>query len=115
MRAGEFRQRVTIETRNETQNALTGAYTETWSTVRSRVDARVKPLSGRELERARQIDPRISHEVGFRYWRNYRTQLTARERLVYHDIVDRRLEIIAAPVDVNEAHREVVVQAAEAK
>ncbi len=105
--AGELPQRVTVESRTATPSG--DGFTETWTAVRRRLSARVAPLQGRDLERARQVDPRISHAVTLRYWRDYRTDLAAgRARLVYHptsmDADDRVFEIVGAPIDVDEAH-----------
>jgi len=111
--ASDLRQRVTIQARTEAESH--GSYTETWPTVvRSRVSSRVRPLHGRDLERARQIDPRISHEVVLRYWQRYQADLDGgRVRLVYHptsdNTDDRTFEVVSPPVDVDEAHREIRV------
>jgi len=107
--AGELRQRVTVQMKAETSDGHDGV-TEAWSLVRARIAAKVKPLQGRELERAKQIDPRVSHEVTLRYWRNYRDDLDGgRGRLLYHDRSDRTFEIVSPPVDVDERHEQVVV------
>lgn len=84
MTAGELTDRVTLEVRAKTSDGSDG-FVERWSAVRRRIAANVVALGGRELERARQIDPRASHEVSVRYWRAYRGELTARARLVWHD------------------------------
>jgi len=104
MTAGDLRDRVTIQRRTETSDGHDGV-TETWSLVRSRVSAQVQPLAGRDLERARQIDPRISHDVTLRYWPSYRADLDGgRARLVQHGLVDVTLEIVGPPIDVDGRH-----------
>lgn len=109
MLAGELRQRVTIEARTEVSDQHDG-YVETWAVVQSRIPARVKPLIGRDLERARQVDPRVSHEVTVRYWRAYPTELHGgRARVVYHDLADRTFEMVAPPIDVEEQHIELML------
>ena len=119
MTVGEAQQRVTVQVRTETDDTH-GGVTEAWADVAPRRrSARVKPLVGRDLERARQIDPRISHEVTLFYWRAYRTDLVGgRAQLLYHPTSvssqDRTFEIIAAPVDVDEAHEDVQLLCREA-
>ena len=120
--AGELPHRVTIQARGEVSDGHRG-FTHLWppdggTTVRARVPAKVEPLQGRDLERARQVDPRISHAVTLRYWRAYRADLAGgRTRLVYHpssiSADDRLLEIVGAPIDVEEAHVKVVVPCRE--
>lgn len=100
--AGQLRQRVSIQTRTETSDSHRG-YTESWSTVRRRVSASVLPLAGRDLERARQIDPRASHEITLRFWDAYPTDLDGgRARLVWHDgtVGDRTLELVEPPREI---------------
>ena len=112
MMVGEAQQRVTVQVRTETDDGHDGV-TETWADVAPiRRSARVRPLMGRDLERAQQIDPRISHTVTLPYWRAYRTDLVGgRAQLIYHPTSasedDRTFEIISAPVDVDEAHEDV--------
>jgi head-tail adaptor len=116
--SGELAQRVTIQTRTEAESH--GTTTESWDTVvRARTPAKVRPLSGRDLERARQVDPRISHEVTLRFWRAYRTDLAGgRARLVYHPSSqaddDQVLEIVTPPIDVDSKHVALVMLCREA-
>lgn len=111
-------QRVSIEVRTEASDGHDG-YVETWAVRHRRWSARVRPLAGRDLERAQQIDPRISTEVTFGYWRGYRDDLDGgRVRLVYHPTSvsddDRTLEIVTPPTDVDERHVDVQVLCREA-
>lgn len=99
MRAGELRHRVSIETSVETSDGHDG-FSQAWETVKARIPARVLALSGRDLISARQIDPRASHEVRLRFWRDYVTDLAnGRARLIWHDgyTGDRTLEIVERP------------------
>ena len=103
MQAGDLRDRVTLQTRTETSDGHDG-FTETWTTVRSRISARVQPLEGRDLERARQIDPRASHQVTLRFWAAYGTNLAGgRAQIVWHDgdLGDRTLEIVEPAREVD--------------
>jgi len=104
MQAGELRQRVSVQNRTETSDGHDGV-TESWSTVRSRLPAKVMQLVGRDLERARQIDPRISLEVRVRYYRDFPADFDGgRAQLLWHDgnIGDRTLEIVTPPIEVEE-------------
>lgn len=110
MSAGEYRQRVTIQNRTETDDGH-GGFTEAWTAVQSRIAARVQELSGRDLERAKQIDPRATHDVTLRYWRAHNSDLDGgRARLIWHDdgaLGDRTLELVGPPVESE--HRTVLV------
>jgi len=113
VQAGEHRHRVSIQGRVEVSDGHDGVI-ETWTTVHARWPARVRPLMGRDLERAQQVDPRITHEVSMRYWRAYPADLDGgRAQLIYHDLADRTFEIIGAPVDVEERHVELVMTCKE--
>lgn len=84
MRAGEFRHRLTMQVQSEQSDGHDG-YIDAWSPFRTRVPAEIAPLSGRQLELARQIDPRAAHEVKVRYWAaSHDTRITAL-RFVWHD------------------------------
>jgi SPP1 family predicted phage head-tail adaptor len=114
MQAGEYRHRVSLQNTAEVSDGHDGL-TESLTTVMARVPARVRPLAGRDLERAQQIDKRISHEVTLRYWRTYRTELDGgRARLIYHDTIDRTLHVVGAPIDVDERHEDLTVLCREA-
>lgn len=98
--AGELEQRVSVQLLTEQSDGHDG-FVDTWSLVRRRLAAKVVPLAGRELERARAVDPRSSHEVTFRYWRQYSQELTSRSRVIYHDVGgDRTLEPVEPPREV---------------
>lgn len=98
MTAGDLRHRVSLQTRTSTDDGH-GAFDEAWSTVQSRVAAQVVALVGRDLERARQIDPRATHEVRLRFWRAHNDTLKGgRAQVLWHDdgaVGDRTLEIVA--------------------
>jgi head-tail adaptor len=99
MRAGDLRQRVTIQTLTQTSDGHDG-YTDAWATLApARRSARVAPLMGRALDRARQVDPRAGHEVTVRYWRGWFGDFGKRARVVVHDgdNGDRVLEPVEPP------------------
>ena len=62
-------------------------------------------LSGRDLERARQIDPLITIDLRQRFWRAYRDDMDGcRARLVYYPTSnsddDRTLEMVTPPIQL---------------
>jgi len=67
MRAGDLRERVTIQQLTEQSDGHDGFITS-WSALRQRVSAQIAALTGRELEQAKAIDPRAAYEVKVRYW-----------------------------------------------
>lgn len=103
MNAGDYRQRVSIQTRAESDDGH-GAHDETWTTVQARIAASVVELAGRDLERARQIDARATHEVRLRYWRAHNDSLKGgRARVIWHDdgaMGDRTFEVFGPPREV---------------
>lgn len=103
MHAGDFLHRVSIQTRTETSDGHDG-FTESWATVQGRIAAHVVTLEGRDLERARQIDPRATYDVRLRYWRAHNDDLDGgRARVIWHDdgaVGDRTLEIVEPPREV---------------
>lgn len=116
--AGDLPDRVSIETRTEVSDGHDGFADDEWTVLRRRWSARVRDLSGRDLERARQVDPRTSIEVDFRYWRDYRDDLDGgRIRIVEHrssaSADDRVLEVVGPPVE-SERRIKVTVPCREA-
>ncbi|CAB4192450.1 Bacteriophage SPP1, head-tail adaptor [uncultured Caudovirales phage] len=104
MIASDLIHRVTIQTSAETSDGHDGVVSTWANTARTRVPALVAPLSGRDLERARQVDPRASLRVTLRWWSTYVTDLAGgRARLVFHDgsIGDRTLEIVEPPQETD--------------
>lgn len=65
MRAGKLRHRIAFQERTETKG-VQGGITPSWTTVAFRW-AEIKPLTGKELVNAQQIESTISHMVRFRY------------------------------------------------
>lgn len=110
MTAGELIHRVSIQTRSEASDGHDGVV-ESWTTGQARIASRVVGLAGRDLERARQIDPRASYEVTLRYWSAYNDSLVGgRARVIWHDtgaIGDRTLEIVGPPRETE--HRATLV------
>lgn len=103
MTAGDLIHRVTVQNRTETDDGH-GGFTVAWSAVQARIAARVEELSGRELERAKQIDPRATHRVALPYWRQHNASLDGgRARVIWHDdgaVGDRTLELVGPPLEI---------------
>lgn len=117
LHAGDLPDRVSIEVRTETSDSHRG-YTESWTVRHRRWSALVRELTGRDLERARQVEPRTSIEVDFRFWSAFRDDLDGgRVRLKVHPTMDsdddRTLEIVGPPVEV-ERRAKVTVPCREA-
>jgi len=106
---GDYRHRLTVETRTETSDGYDG-FTEDWTAVESatRIAGRVRALAGQDLERARQVDPRAGYEVTVPFWRAYADALAGgRGRVIWHDTGaggDRTLEVVEPPREV--VHRQ---------
>lgn len=83
MRAGDLRERMTIEQQSEQPDDHDG-FDEDWSPLRHRVPAQIAALTGRELEQAKAIDPRAAYEVKIRYWRNSQETRIPGLRFVWH-------------------------------
>jgi SPP1 family predicted phage head-tail adaptor len=109
MQAGKLRHRVTVSTATETSDGRGGTTSEPTVVLR-RVPAMVEMLSGRELDRAVQIDPRSRLSVTMRY----HAGVTAGQAVVYHSFEgDRNLEIVAPPL-VEEKDRAMQLLCGEA-
>ena len=77
-------------------------FTQTPLLVRTRLAAEVVALVGRDLERARQIDPRAAYQITVRYWQTHLDDLVGgRVVAIWHDGVrDRSLEVVEPPREV---------------
>ena len=95
MRAGVLRNRIAVQTASHARDA-TGGITPTWSTAATRWGA-IIPLSGRELEDARQVEGRTSTRIVMRYY----SGLTSEYRLTHGG---RTFEILSV-LNLNEADR----------
>lgn len=80
MRAGRLRHRVTIERRGTTRDDG-GQEIETWTVISPEggLPADIRPLSGRELLLAQQVNAEINTEIELRYFDG----VTARDRAVH--------------------------------
>lgn len=106
MQAGRLRHRVSIAALQETDDEHHG-YASVPLEIASRIPAEVVELSGRALDRAQQIDPRIICEVHVRF----RADIASGQQLTYHDPDrgDRVFEIVGPPVNPEGRRRELVL------
>lgn len=78
-RIGELRERVTLQTKTRTRDAM-GGYAETWADTAT-VWALVRPMSGRERAQAGQQQAAANYLVVMRY----RSDVLAGQRLLWRD------------------------------
>lgn len=102
MRAGNLRNKITIEQKTVTQDE-NGDLTETWSTFATPW-ARIEPLRGREFLEARAIN----NELTVRFYIRYRAGVTQDMRI--RD-ADGNLYDITAPLHINHRNRELQIMA----
>lgn len=95
MRAGELRHRVQVQRRAVSYDAR-GHEQESWNTVGS-IAAKVEELSGRELERARQVVAEASFSVTLR-----KSDIVTTDRLVFNG---RILQVASVVPDVKNTQR----------
>ena len=103
VRAGRYRERVTIQQATEAANSL-GEMIETWGTYATRF-AEVAPFSGSERFQAQTLNAEILHEVRMRYV----SGVTPKMRLLY----GIRVLKIERIIDEREEHRELVMLCSE--
>lgn len=105
MRAGQLRKRFVVERPRDARDEM-GGVSQVWEAQQT-VWGDLTPLRGLELERARQIEARLTHRISLRAlpemnpaWR-LRLEHTAR---IFHPYVSS---------DVHERHRETEILAIE--
>lgn len=105
MRAGKLQNRIEVQVATETRDEH-GGVTETWDTVVKRwVD--IRPLHGRELMLAQQVNSQVTLQVRMRYDKGL--TLTSGYRLKHGD----RILNIESIVDVKEQNREWLLMCKE--
>jgi len=103
VRAGRYRERITIQTPTETRDSL-GQAIPSWGTYATRY-AEVAPFSGSERYQADTVNAEIIYEVRMRY----AAGVTPKMRVLYGTQILR----IARIIDEREEHRELVILCAE--
>ena len=100
--AGQLRERVAFH-EPTTERGARGEDIDTWAEV-AKLPARVRQLSGRELERAQQIDTEATWEITTRYLESITSDLRA--------IVENGPTLaIVNVIDVDYRHRELRILA----
>ena len=64
--AGQLRHRLAVQTFSESRDSQ-GGVTKSWSTD-STVWGSIRPLSGKELVSAQQVDAKVTHKIEIRYY-----------------------------------------------
>lgn len=104
MRAGKLRQRITLQTRSATRDAL-GQEVESWSDAGTYY-GEVRPLVGRELAHAQQLRADITLAVAMR-WPGFAPG--PEQRIGYRS----RILNIAHVLDLDERRREITLLCTE--
>lgn len=105
--AGNLDKRVTIQAQSRTDDEGGGqtiAWTDTGSWWVS-----VSPTGGREFRAAQQITPELTHEIKGRF----RTDVSAKHRLIYVSHNTTRVFAIHAVLDPMERHEQLICHCTE--
>jgi SPP1 family predicted phage head-tail adaptor len=109
LRAGTMRHRITFQNRVETQDANTGALTETWTDAFT-CWASIDPLNGRELIAAAAVQSGVTHSITVRYRDALAVPaVTASMRILYGS----RIFNIKASMNESESRHTITLQAEE--
>lgn len=100
MRAGQLRHRVTFFKKVETSDGAEGKTRSNQDVCSAWAD--IESLEGRELERARQVDARVTHRLRVRY----QAAIGPRQFVRFKT---RVFEVVAPPVNVGERNVELHV------
>ena len=106
MQSGKLRKRVELHSATVKQQNEYGEQSEGFVKYAT-VWAEVKPLEGRELERARQLSAEVSYQVHIRY----RSDVTVKHKVVFGT---RTLEINAV-INPDESNKELWLYCKEIK
>lgn len=91
MQAGKLRHRITIERRGVTYDDL-GHETQAWKAI-AHIRALVEELSGRELERARQLVPEATVRITTR-----RSPTISSDRILFRDRILQVASVVTNPI-----------------
>lgn len=110
MNIGALRHRVTLQTPGSPVPDVEGGYTETWTTLGTRVPASIEPATARTLERitANVVTSSASHLVTLRYLPG----VTTKTRVTFHDTADRLLSVTGRH-DPDERHVTLILECVE--
>ena len=101
--AGRLRHRIAIQSESNVRDAM-GGVTKGHSTVTT-VWGSIRPISGRELVAAQQVDSRVTHEITIRYY----SALDPLHRLLY----DSRVFRIESVRNIDERDKKQIIRAIE--
>jgi len=109
LNAGDLNKIVTIQSRTDTDDSAGGGgLTPTWATIGSWYVG-ISTTGGREFRRAQQVQPELTHEIKGRF----RTDVSARHRLLYVSNNVQRIFTIQAAIDTDERHEQLVCHCTE--
>lgn len=113
MRAGDLRRRITIQSRDMTQDAA-GQQALTWTDYLAGVPCDIQPLIGRELFAAQAAQSEATHTLILRYTDLLADPIkVAGMRAVYVNAGITRYFNLTASLDVDERNRQITVVASE--
>lgn len=113
MRAGDLRRRVSVQTRNGTQDAY-GQQVTVWTDYMLGVPSTIEALSGREIIAAQAISVDVTHQITVRYSSLLADPVAvAAMRLVYVNAGVTRYFNISAAMNVDERNKTIVLLASE--
>lgn len=100
IRAGELRDRITLQTPSESRDA-TGGVSKSWSAIASNIHAKLMPFTSRERVTADQVIGEATHRVFIRYSSDV-AGVTSKDRVLFGS---RVFEILGPAIN----HRELDV------
>jgi SPP1 family predicted phage head-tail adaptor len=101
-RAGKFRDRITVQYKVETQEAIYGTTAIVWTALAARIPADVHDMLPSRAEGVQQ-----GLEIGRTQTRiriRHRTDITSAMRIVVHGTTDETYQIVSGPAELG--HRE---------
>lgn len=108
MQAGKLRHRVQIERATTGAQDATGSVSLAWASLGA-FWAEIRPLAGRELYAAQQVQADLTHSIRLR-GNSITTTITARDRIKFGS---RVFEISGPPVNFDERGKEIIISAVE--
>jgi SPP1 family predicted phage head-tail adaptor len=113
MRAGDLRRRISIQTRDVTQDAI-GQQAVTWTDYLTGVPADIQALSGRELFVAQSAESLVTHTIVVRFTSLLADPVkVAGMRAVYVNAGVTRYFNLTAAINVDERNRQIELLASE--
>ena len=101
--AGKLRHRLAIQSHTEARDSFGGS-TKTWATQKT-VWGSVRPMSGKELVNAQQVDSRVTHRIVIRFYSGLDT--------TYRFLFGTRVFNIVSVLNIQERNKLLVITAIE--